>query len=208
LGHSLKLTGAGRTDKGVHALFQAASFETERTIAPARLQMALNAVLPGDISIARARRVGDVFNARYAAQCKIYQYRIWNRPFRSVWMQGCSWHVVKPLDVSAMRCAASFLLGRHDFSAFGAAHGCQKDKVVNMRRISISRRNGCVLIECEADRFLYKMVRNIVGILVEVGGGKRNPEEIAGILAGRDRRRAGRTAPAQGLFMKKVVFPS
>jgi len=205
-GHRIRITGAGRTDKGVHAFAQAASFHADATITPSRLCAAFNAVLPKDISISRVRRVPDNFNARFAATGKIYHYRIWNRTYRSVWSKKYAWHVFRPLDVKAMRTAAASLTGRHDFTAFSAAHGSQKNMMVDLRRISIIRRNGFVVVEFEADRFLYKMVRNMVGTLVEVGRGKMAPPEVAHILRSGDRRLAGQTAPAHGLFMKKVLF--
>jgi tRNA pseudouridine38-40 synthase len=206
LGYSIRITGAGRTDKGVHALAQAASFRSDAKISPTRLRAAFNAVLPKDISISRIKRVPDTFNARFAAKHKIYRYRIWNQVYRSVWSKNYAWHIFRPLDIKAMRCAAALLLGRHDFKAFSAAHGGQKDTWVNLRRVSIGRHNGFIVVEFEADRFLYKMIRNIVGTLVGVGRKKVAPMDVARILRQGDRRQAGQTAPAQGLFMKKVLF--
>lgn len=205
LGVPVRVTGSGRTDKGVHAAGQAANLSSDTAIAPARLHSALNALLPSDISIVSVRRVPEGFNARYAAVKKIYEYRIWNTAARSVWAAPCSWHIRSPLDLEAMQKAARKLLGRHDFSAFDVAGGTQQNKIVRMGKIAVRRRNGYVVCTLEADRFLYKMVRSIVGTLVEAGRGERTPGNIRDTLASRDRRRAGRTAPAQGLFLKRVI---
>lgn len=202
----VRVTGAGRTDRGVHALGQAASLSCGAALDPARVLTALNALLPGEISIISVQRVREGFHARFAAVKKIYEYRIWNKAARSVWAENGSWHVRSPLDVKMMQKAADELRGRHDFSAFDASGGTQRNKIVRMKSITVRRAKGYVVCTFEADRFLYKMVRSIVGTLVEAGRGERSPENIRKTLASRDRRNAGRTAPANGLYLKRVYY--
>lgn len=199
------LTAAGRTDTGVHALGQGVSLELPDTVNPEKVCPALNAVLPYDIAVTSARPVPARFNARYSAVRKTYFYRIWNRHPRSVWAAR-AWHVRTPLDIAAMRTASQSLLGSHDFSAFAAAGGSQDNKVACMEAIRITRAGGFVTITCIGNRFLYKMVRNMVGTLVEVGLGRMKPEQVSDILKTGKRILAGPTAPPQGLFLKKVVF--
>lgn len=206
LGCGVKMTASGRTDKGVHAVGQAVTFSLKEPVVPFRLQNALNAVLPRDISVAGIRQVPDGFNARYRAKKKIYEYRIWNRPFRSVWAQKYSWHIISPLNITAMRSAGRSLQGRHDFSAFAAAACGQENRIVSLKSITVSRRGGYIVLRFEADRFLYRMVRNITGTLVEAGKGRIAPGHLKEILNSGDRRQAGPTAPPQGLFLKKVVY--
>jgi|AGTN01.1.fsa_nt_gi pseudouridylate synthase I len=202
----VRVTGAGRTDKGVHALGQAANLSCGAALAPDRIITSLNALLPAEISIISVKRVREDLNARFAAVKKIYEYRIWNKPARSVWAANGSWHVRSPLDVKMMRRAAGELLGRHDFSAFDASGGTQQNKIVNMKSIKVQRAKGYIVCTLEADRFLYKMVRSIVGTLVESGRGERSSENIRKTLVSRDRRNAGRTAPAKGLYLKRVYY--
>lgn len=201
-----KVTGAGRTDKGVHAVAQSASIVVPARISPQRFVYAFNAVLPSDISISSARAVPASFNPRYDAKEKVYRYVIWNDPCRSVWSGKYAWHVAAPLDISRIKKAASFLIGTHDFSAFNASGSTQADMTVNLRRINIVRSSGRITLTFRGDRFLYKMIRNIVGTLVDAGTGTLSPEMIPEILKSRDRRKAGRTAPARGLFLMKVIY--
>jgi tRNA pseudouridine38-40 synthase len=206
LGQRIRMTASGRTDKGVHAVEQAVSFQTDAAITPSRLLIAFNAILPNDISVAKIRKVPVDFNARYRAKKKLYEYRIWNRPSLSVWARRYSWHVFPALDVASMRMAAKLLQGRHDFSAFAAARGEQDNKIVDLKKITILKKGGLVILRFEADRFLYKMVRNMTGTIVDIGKGRIAPDAIRSVLKSGDRRRAGPTAPPQGLFLKKVMF--
>ncbi len=206
LGCAAAVTAAGRTDKGVHATAQAANLRIAMRADPVRLRTALNAVLPADVAVTSVRRVPEEFNARFCARRKTYRYHIWNMPFRSVWLQGRSWHIIKKLDIAAMRRAARCFLGTRDFSAFDASGSSQENKTVAMRAARIARRGGSVTLLFEADRFLYKMVRTMVGTLVEVGRGKRTPEQVRRTVESHRRSLAGPTAPACGLFLEKVVF--
>jgi len=200
------ITVTGRTDAGVHARAQAVSFQAARQIPPSNVQRALNRYLPPDISVTRVRVMPQGFNARRHALKKTYEYHIWNRHYRSVWQGQNAWHIKVPLEISLMRKAARKLTGSHDFSAFDAKNSALKDKVARLLSIQINSRGGAVTITFTGTRFLYKMVRNMVGTLVDVGTGKTKPEDVAVILGSKKRALAGQTAPAHGLFLKKIYF--
>ncbi len=203
LKEDISFTASGRTDAGVHALCQVVSFSTKQTLKPSAFRLSLNAVLPKDIAVSAVKKAPGGFSARYNAIGKVYEYRIWNHTYRTVWNRH-SWHLPQPLDIKLMRKAASFLRGRHDFTAFEASGSGQPGKTVNLKEIKIYRRKGLIVLLFKADRFLYKMVRNITGTLVDVGLGKTKPESLGGILRSRNRSRAGATAPAKGLFIREI----
>lgn len=205
LGEACVVAGAGRTDAGVHARAQVASFATETTIPVHGVIKALNAALPADVAVRDGEDVDVGFDARRAARGKHYAYRIWNRPERSPLHRRTSWHVRRPLDLDAMRRGAAPLLGEHDFSAFRAAGCTARSPVRTLRRVDVSG-TDLVTIDFEATAFLRHMVRNLAGTLVEVGLGARSADDVADILAGRDRTRAGRTAPAHGLTLERVYY--
>lgn len=201
------LRGAGRTDAGVHARAQVANFRTEARIPAMGFLRGLNAILPKDIAVTAIEEVDDAFDARRSARGKIYAYRIWNREARSPLHHRVSWHIHSPLDVDAMRAAAAHLVGEHDFTAFRASDCDRKNPVRVMRRIEIDLPEPFLVeIQVEATAFLKHMVRVIAGTLVEVGLGGRTADDVAAVLAGRDRKRAGRTAPAQGLTLERVFY--
>jgi tRNA pseudouridine38-40 synthase len=202
----VKTESAARTDKGVHARAQAVSvtLPSAGPLSGRQLLAALNALLPRDIVVVRIKTIAGAFNARYAARKKTYQYIIWNAAARPVLLRGHAWHVAVPLDCAIMRSAARNLEGRHDFSAFAAAAGTQTNKLVCMEPVRITRRGNVITVQVTADRFLYRMVRNIVGTLCAAGSGKIPPAHVAEILASRQRRNAGQTAPAEGLFLARV----
>ncbi|HET7909853.1 MAG TPA: tRNA pseudouridine(38-40) synthase TruA [Nitrospira sp.] len=202
----VSVTGAGRTDSGVHALGQVASFRIERQWTPREWLRGLNARLPADIAVRSAAIVSDDFHARYRASGKLYEYRILNRPERPALDRGYLWHIHKPLNEAAMREAATHLLGSHDFSSFEGSLTDNEDPTCHLRQLSLDRRGDVVAIQAYADRFLKHMVRAIVGTLVEVGHGKRTPDALATILAAKNRTAAGRTAPAHGLFLVRVDY--
>ena len=201
------VVAAGRTDSGVHALKQAVSLTLHKAL-PAGFDLgySLNSVLPADISIISVERKKSVFNARYKAKLKVYRYDIWNSPWRSVWRGKNAWHIPKPLNTVYMEKAARCLLGKHDFSAFDASGSAQDNKTALIKKISIKRSKGKLSLRFIGDRFLYKMVRNIVGALVRAGVAKIRPEQMKDILLSRDRNKAGQTAPAEGLFMEEIIF--
>lgn len=206
---SVTVIGAGRTDAGVHALAQTANFHTRATLDPAAWQRALNAVLPDDIAVIAAEAADDSFHARFSARGKRYRYLVMNRPSPSPLWRRSAWHLFRPLHLPRMRRGAAGLIGSHDFSAFRAAdpaHRPSDDTACRLTRCAIRRDGDLVLFELEGDRFLKYMVRNIVGTLVQVGMGAREPREMKTILAGKDRTRAGPTAPPQGLTLTAVAY--
>ena len=210
-----RVTAAGRTDAGVHALGQVASFPESSPLPLAAYVKGMNALLPGDIAVRAASLQPDGFDARRSAQGKRYRYRLVNAPARAPLARLQSWQIFRPLDVEAMRAAAAPLVGRHDFAAFQAADCEARHAVREVRRLEIGSgpfRGGAdgseIAIVIEATAFVKHMVRNVVGTLVEVGHGKRAPASLPALLASRDRREAGPTAPPQGLFLEEVFYPS
>ncbi|MDF0643572.1 MAG: tRNA pseudouridine(38-40) synthase TruA [Nitrospira sp.] len=202
----VSIVGAGRTDAGVHALGQVASFRIDRDWTSREWLKGMNARLPKDIAVRSAEIMPDGFHARYAASGKLYEYRILNRPTRSAVDRHHVWHIHKPLDVEAMQRAASLLTGSHDFTSFEGSLTDNEDPLCRLQRLSIYREGDYLHIQAYADRFLKHMVRAIVGTLVEVGHLQRSAEEIPAMLAAKDRTKAGRTAPAHGLFLLHVDY--
>lgn len=203
---TLAVVGAGRTDSGVHALGQVASFRTERRLTPAEWMRALNGLLPDDICVRSVEFVPDDFHARYSAMGKLYEYRILNRPDRSALDRDRAWHLRTALDQHAMGEAAECLIGRQDFSSFQGSPTDTRTPVCHMRQLSIRTKSDLIRIEVYADRFLKQMVRAMVGTLVEVGLGKRPAASLRDILAARSRSAAGRTAPPHGLYLIRVDY--
>ncbi|MGC9316981.1 MAG: tRNA pseudouridine(38-40) synthase TruA [Armatimonadota bacterium] len=206
LEHQVSVTGAGRTDAGVHALGQTVTFETDSTIPTRRIVLALNALLPGTVSAVGAQEVPADFHPRYDATGKLYGYRILNRELPSPFICRYAWHVRRPLDVSLMRDAAARLIGEHDFAAFSSAGMSVSTTVRTLRRLDVNVEGDLLELRAEADGFLYMMVRRIVGALVEVGRGRLSVEEVGRILEGRDRTRAAFVAPPQGLSLIRVMY--
>ena len=206
LRENAKLTGAGRTDSGVHAKGQAANFRTSSRLAPERIKNALNANLPSDISIKSVKGVKEGFNAQFDAKSKIYRYLICNSKDRSPFLGRYSVNFDYTLDIPSMRKAAKALLGRHDFSSFKSLHSSAKTSVRNLKGLTIRKKGIWISIDVEADGFLYNMVRAIVGTLVEIGRGKVPVRMIEKILNGRNRSFAGPTLPAKGLTLMKVKY--
>lgn len=203
----VSVIGAGRTDAGVHALGQVASFRIERDMTPREWTRALNAHLPDTITVRSSTIMPDTFHARHRAIGKLYEYRIANRPDRPAVDRHTCWHVHKPLDDAAMNQAALCLVGSQDFSSFETQPTENDDPICRMQHLTVFRHGDWLRIEAYADRFLKQMVRSIVGTLVEVGLGKRTPDSLTTILAARDRSAAGKTAPPQGLFLVRVDYP-
>ncbi|MCG0276103.1 MAG: tRNA pseudouridine(38-40) synthase TruA [Thermosediminibacteraceae bacterium] len=205
-GEKVNVIGAGRTDAGVHARGQVANFFTNCRIPVARLPYAINSHLPEDIVVKGAEVVPDDFHARYSAKAKVYTYSIYNAPFPSPLLRRYSYFFPKPLNIEAMERAAKAFIGVHDFAAFRASGSSVKSSVRNIKRLEVKKQGDLVIIEVEADGFLYNMVRIIAGTLLEVGAGKRDPEEIPSVIRSRDRERAGVTLPAHGLCLEKVIY--
>jgi tRNA pseudouridine38-40 synthase len=202
----IAVIGAGRTDARVHALGQVASFRTDHVFSLEALERGLNGLLPEDISVRSVEQAPEEFHARYSARQKLYEYRILNRRQRSALERQRAWHIRKALEISAMQDAASVLVGRHDFSSFQGSPTDTENAMCDLRRLAIVQEGDLIRIEALADRFLKQMVRAIVGTLVEVGQGKRSAASLKDILEARDRRAAGVTAPAHGLYLVRVEY--
>ena len=208
LGEAVKVTGASRTDAGVHALGQVASLVTSATLSCQGLQRALNAVLPPAIRVMEASDAPPGFDARRSARGKRYAYLIERSPVADPFLLRFAWHVPRPLDIDAMREALGAIRGKRDFSAFCAAPGRGRTPVCAVASARLVTRRSRLGVLLSADSFLHHMVRNIVGSLVEVGRGARPPGWIGEVVDGRDRKRAGPTAPAQGLVLVRVLYGS
>ena len=236
-GREVPVTGAGRTDAGVHAIGQVASVSLERVIDGGSVVRALNTRLPESVRVLAAVEVPDTFHARFKARSKTYRYRIWNGPVMNPFERAYAWHIpAPPLDVEAMSAAAALVEGTHDFAAFqgtgtdphstertvycsqlfkGGPEGPHYNSGVRNRpegpHDNSAGDQACpdalITYEISGDGFLRHMVRNIAGTLVEIGRGRYASAWMAEVLASRDRTRAGRTAPAAGLFLVKVDYP-
>jgi tRNA pseudouridine38-40 synthase len=206
-GGPVTVHGAGRTDAGVHALGQVASVEVAFTHDVATLARALNAQLPEDVRVLSVEEAAEGFHARFSARSKAYRYCIRNGAVATPFERAYVWHVPQPLDVDAMRQAASRLLGRHDFSTFRSIGTEVPDAVRTLHTSDVVGDAGSLLTyEVSGDGFLRHMVRAIVGTLVEVGRGWRAPSQMDALLQARDRARAGATAPPHGLFLVRVDY--
>jgi tRNA pseudouridine38-40 synthase len=201
------VVGAGRTDSGVHALGQVASFVLERSITPTALVGALNARLPTTVRVLTADVVSDSFHARFGATRKTYRYRIWNAEVLSPFERYYSWHIVPPLDRDRMAAAAKLLEGRHDFAAFQSTGGSTRSTEREVFSSEISCPDSpLITYEVSGSGFLRHMVRTIVGTLVEIGRRRQQSDWMRELLAGRDRTKAGPTAPACGLLLVTVEY--
>ncbi len=207
VGEKRRIFGAGRTDSGVHARGQVAHFSTKSRLEPKEWVGALNANLPPDVRILDAENTPLAFDARRSARGKWYRYEILNRPVRPAIDRRHVWHIEGKLDVDAMKRAAQYLLGEHDFSSF-RGKGCDaKNTRRAVRRLDVQKTDEeRIVTDLEATAFLKHMARNIVGTLVEVGRGRLQPSDMERILKLRDRKEAGPTAPAQGLTLMKVFY--
>jgi len=203
----VKVIGSGRTDAGVHAIALVAHFKTSSPIPCRNFRNGLNSLLPEDIVVKEMEEVALSFHARADCQSKVYLYRICNRSTGSPLHRRYSWSVYQPLNVPAMKAAAGYLKGFHDFTSFSTVHTDAVHFTRTIIDIDVAGPDdGMIAIQIEADGFLRYMVRNIVGTLVEVGKGKRSPGGIPAILEARDRAAAGMKAPPQGLFLKEVKY--
>jgi tRNA pseudouridine38-40 synthase len=207
VGHPVHLHGAGRTDAGVHAEGQVANFLTDAAMPADRMRLAINARAPADIVVRRCRDVPLAFHAIGSACGKLYRYTLYHhRDPPPPSLRGRCWHWYRPLEVEPMRQAARCLVGRHDFAAFQSSKGKRASTVRTVGRLEIWRDFRCVHFDVSADGFLYNMVRNLVGTLLEVGRGHWPPGRVAEVLASRQRSQAGRTAPPEGLCLQWVRY--
>jgi len=207
LGEPVIVIGSGRTDAGVHALHQVCNFKTTSDIAPESLRRGLNSLLKDDIFIFKAEYVPDEFHSRYSVRSKSYEYRIWNRREKNIFLRHYTWHVRERLEMDKMRECLSLLAGRHDFSSFRSTGSDNLNPVREMIRTDVScDEEGLAIFVFEADGFLRHMVRNIVGTIVDVGKGKITLDEFAQIFSSLDRKKAGIKVPPQGLFLTMVNY--
>ncbi len=209
-GQRIAVTGSGRTDSGVHALGQVASFSSEAPLSCGQWLRALNGRLPADIRIRDVKRIGRRFDPIREAVGKRYRYRLSDQPIHSVFAHRYAWHVRQELDLSRMQQAGRLLLGEHDFSSLQAAGSPRATTIRRIDEVVVARDlhdTDFVHIEVEANGFLYRMMRNIVGVLVDVGHAELEPQAVASILAARNRKMARRTAPPHGLYLLHVTFP-
>lgn len=207
LNQKTKITAAsGRTDSGVHALEQVVNFKTKSPRKLQEIQKGLNAYLPKAVAVLKVEEMPPNFHARYSAKLKTYEYLIWNHPVRSPLKAKWAWHFREPLSIGLMKKAARLLIGRHDFKAFTASGGSAAKTIRTLKKIQITKQGSLIRFQFGADGFLYHMVRNIVGTLTDIGIGKISPKEIETILKGQDRKKAGATAPAEGLTLLQVQY--
>ena len=200
------IVGCSRTDSGVHANSFCFNMRTESSIDPYRFVGAMNAVLPDDIAVKDCVEVPLDFHARYDCKGKEYVYKIWNSPQRNPFLLDRYLHYKKPLDVDLLNEAAQSFVGKHDFSAFCASRASVDDFVRTVEYAKVTRDEEEVRFTVKADGFLYNMVRIMVGTLLEVAEGKISVDSIGEIIASLDREKAGRTAPAHGLYLNKVFY--
>jgi tRNA pseudouridine38-40 synthase len=203
-----RVVGASRTDAGVHALRQVVSLDTTSSIEPPVTLRALNALLPPAIRVLDCREAPAGFEARRWAQGKRYAYVLDRGRHADPFLRRFAWHVPWELDADVMRHALEGVRGKHDFSAFCAAAGRGRIPVCVVRSTRVVSRKSRLVILISADSFLHHMVRNLVGSLVEIGRGAERPDWLAELLDGRDRTRAGPTAPPQGLALVRVLYPA
>lgn len=203
------IIGSGRTDAGVHARGQVANFHTDTSLELKRFQYSLNSMLPGDIRINSVEKAPLDFHARYSAIAKTYHYHLRLGKTQDPFQRLYSTHIQVPIDIEKLKEAAKILIGTHDFSSLAnEAHkgSAAHDAVRTLYRLEVIEYDQNVRLEFEGNGFLYKMVRNIVGLLIEVASGKRPVEQVAAIMGAKDRRSAGQTAPAHGLFLMHVNY--
>jgi len=205
-GEKVNLIGAGRTDAGVHALGQKANFRTNSSIPVFKFPYALNSILPFDIRAVDALEVPLQFHARYYSTKKRYKYRIYNNPFPSAIYRNYCHFIPDILDVEGMKEGAAYLIGEKDFTSFCSSGSTVKTKIRRIYLLEIVKKGEIIDIAIEANGFLYNMVRIICGTLLEVGKGKIKPKDVIEILDRTDRKFAGPTLPAQGLFLEKVFY--
>lgn len=207
LGEKVKSIVSGRTDAGTNALNQVANFRTKSIMPLHRMRYALNCLLPDDIAVRSIKVVPRDFHSRFDAKSKVYRYSILNRPSHSPLLRNKVYHYCRPLNVELMRKESKVLLGRHNFSAFRASENRERNPVKNIKSLKITKnKDGLVNIDIEADGFLYNMVRNIAGTLLEIGRGRFAEGSLKNILLSRNRGQAGPTLPARGLTLLKVKY--
>ena len=202
----INLIGSGRTDTGVHAKAQCANFKAVTDYPLTNLKISMNALLPQDIRVKAIKYLNSDFHCRYNARSKVYRYVILNNVHGSAFLRETALHVYRLLDVKLMQKEAMALKGRHDFKSFQAADKKERTSIRSIKNIAVKKRDNLILIDIEADGFLYNMVRNIVGTLIKIGKGSMVPGAMKSILDKKNRKYAGPTAPAKGLCLMKVKY--
>lgn len=205
-GHTIELAASGRTDAGVHAYGQVVNFFTIGTIPIDRVVKAINSLLPDDIVVQKAREMDMEFSARHSAKDKTYIYRVQQGELLDPFLRSYTWFVKKSLNIDLMNQALAMLVGEHDFSAFQAAGSAPMHPVRTIYRADCEKQNNEIIFTFWGNGFLYHMVRNIVGTIVNVGLEKTSIEKFREIFYSKDRKKAGATAPAQGLYLKEVNY--
>lgn len=200
------VTGCSRTDTGVHARRFYCTLEQPERFSPSQLLKALNAVLPEDVAVLACQSVSDEFHPRYSALGKRYVYYIWNGAVRSPFWKGHSLYIRAPLDIAVMNKTAALFLGTHDFSAFCSAGSSVEDKCRTVAHSEVKQYDDIITFTVEADGFLYNMVRIFVGTILDVHAGRLTNEDVQQALLTGDRKYAGATAPAHGLFLDEVFY--
>ena len=206
-GERVTVTGAGRTDAGVHALGQVAHFDLVKTFEPGKVRDALNYHLrPDPVSVLDAAAVGEEFHARFSATARHYLFRILNRRSPPALEAGTVWHVSPKLDAEAMHAAAQFLVGQHDFTTFRAAECQAQSPVKTLDRLDVSQRGEEIHIEASARSFLHHQIRSFTGTLKLVGEGKWQPRDVKKALEARDRTACGPVSPPEGLYLVRIIY--
>ena len=207
----IEITGASRTDSGVHALAQVAHFNYSPELDTYRFLASINGVLPNDIRVTEIVEVPLGFHARYSADNKVYHYHINLGPIQDPFKRLYSWYFPEKINLEILSACAKEFVGTHDFTSFAnepRTGATVKNPVRTIKRLGVIHEGTGIRLEFEGDSFLYKMVRNITGTMIEIGKGKRSIEEIRSILAAKDRRKAGRAAPPHALFLVRVEYGS
>ena len=208
LQQKVKVFGSGRTDAGVHAKGQVANFQAETGLGLENIRNGLNALLPEEIAVREIEEVSPGFNSRYAAKSKVYRYTILRQETRSPFFRNHSLFIPYKLDMEAMKKAAVYLLGKHDFRSFQTQGKEKRHSERTIKRLKLSTKENFIYIDIEADGFLHNMVRRMVGVLLEVGRGKLKPVQVRKILEAKDPRLGGPTVPARGLCLMRVKYPA
>jgi tRNA pseudouridine38-40 synthase len=205
-GTPVELTGAGRTDRGVHARLQVAHFDTEAKRPSSAWVRGVNALLPDSVAVLWSQEVPDDFHARYSARARTYRYELLNRPVRAALEARYVGWFHLPLDLEKMRAAAALLVGEHDFSAFRSSECQARSPLRTIQRFEISRDGETIHFVVTANAFLHHMVRNLVGTLVYVGKGKHPPEWVKELLRAKDRTKSAPTFGPEGLYLEKIDY--
>ncbi|NEU32495.1 tRNA pseudouridine(38-40) synthase TruA [bacterium LRH843] len=207
-GQEISVIASGRTDTGVHARAQVVHFDSFLSIEASKWPKALNSLLPADVRISKAAIVRDDFHARFDAVIRQYHYRVLARKEGDVFRRNMAYHFPYKIDMEAMQLAARHLIGTYDFSSFCSSKTDVVDKVRTLHDISITCEADEIIFTITGNGFLHNMVRIIIGTLLEIGTGKRTPEELVSIRDARDRTSAGKTAPGHGLYLLQVTYES